>query len=88
MVVRPASDGKVTTIDGRERARRSRLACGRLPGRDREGAGYNFKDTWGITRLRFDVFTLGTPTRPHLRSPRVVSEGNAKRDLRAPVVRQ
>jgi len=24
------------------------------------GAGYNFKDTWGISRLRFEVFTLGT----------------------------
>ena len=24
------------------------------------GVGYNFKDTWGITPLRFEVFTLGT----------------------------
>jgi glutamate:GABA antiporter len=24
------------------------------------GAGYNFQDTWGISRLRFEVFTLGT----------------------------
>jgi amino acid transporter len=24
------------------------------------GAGYNFKDTWGISRMRFEVFTLGT----------------------------
>jgi amino acid transporter len=24
------------------------------------GAGYNFKDTWGVTRLRFEVFTFGT----------------------------
>jgi glutamate:GABA antiporter len=24
------------------------------------GVGYNFKDTWGITRLRFEVFTFGT----------------------------
>jgi hypothetical protein len=24
------------------------------------GAGYNFKDTWGITPLRFEVFTFGT----------------------------
>jgi hypothetical protein len=24
------------------------------------GAGYKFQDTWGISRLRFEVFTLGT----------------------------
>jgi amino acid transporter len=24
------------------------------------GAGYNFQDTWGISRVRFEVFTLGT----------------------------
>ncbi len=24
------------------------------------GAGYNFQDTWGISRMRFEVFTLGT----------------------------
>jgi len=24
------------------------------------GAGYNFEDTWGISRMRFEVFTLGT----------------------------
>jgi amino acid transporter len=24
------------------------------------GAGYNFEETWGVTRLRFEVFTLGT----------------------------
>ncbi len=23
-------------------------------------AGYNFKGTWGVSRLRFEVFTLGT----------------------------
>jgi len=24
------------------------------------GAGYNFQDTWGVSRLRFEAFTLGT----------------------------
>ena len=24
------------------------------------GAGYNFHDYWGISRMRFEVFTLGT----------------------------
>ena len=24
------------------------------------GAGYNFQDYWGISRMRFEVFTLGT----------------------------
>jgi amino acid transporter len=24
------------------------------------GAGYNFKETWGISRMRFEVFTFGT----------------------------
>ena len=24
------------------------------------GAGYNFQDTWGVTRLRFEAYTLGT----------------------------
>jgi len=24
------------------------------------GAGYNFKDTWGISRVRFEAYTLGT----------------------------
>ena len=24
------------------------------------GAGYNFQDTWGISQVRFEVFTLGT----------------------------
>jgi len=28
------------------------------------GAGYNFKDTWGVTRLRFEVFTFGTLGQP------------------------
>ncbi len=24
------------------------------------GAGYNFKAVWGISRMRFEAFTLGT----------------------------